>query len=83
MKTADGRVYLTEAEKDVLKGTLEAWNEKTNKKCRDSFVATDILPQIQALNLDKYGPDIISKDKEAKVLWERRIKVSYSIVEQQ
>ena len=74
--TSDGRVYLTDEEKEVLKANLDEWNEKPDKKSRDAFLASEILPNIQALNMEKYGPASISKDKEAKLLWEARIKVS-------
>jgi len=74
------RTYLTEDEKKILLLLLEEWNEKPNKKARDAFISSDALPKIQQLNLPKYGPDIISKDKAAKVLWEKRIQVSLDIL---
>ena len=69
------RIYLAEEEIKVLAESLEEWNDKPDKKTRDGFVAAEILPKIQQLNLEKFGPDMLSKDKAAKILWERRIKV--------
>jgi hypothetical protein len=77
-KTTRERVYLTDEEKKVLAGLLNEWNEKPDKKSRDAFVSSEALPKIQQLNISKYGSDIISKDKAAKMLWECRIQVSFS-----
>jgi len=70
------RVYLSEKEKKVLAGFLDKWNGKPDKKSRDSFIFLEVLPQIQQLNMPKYGPEIISRDKEAKMVWEGRVQVS-------
>jgi hypothetical protein len=72
------RVYLSEEEKTILAGLLEEWNRQPGKKSRDSFVSAEALPKIQQLNLSKFGPDIISKDREAKITWERRVQVRFS-----
>jgi hypothetical protein len=77
-KTTKERIYLTDEEKKVLAGLLTEWNEKPDKKSRDAFISSEALPKIQQLNISKYGPDIISKDKAAKMLWDCRIQVSYS-----
>jgi hypothetical protein len=73
---SNDRIYLTEEEKKVLIPLLDTWNEKPNKKARDEFLSSEALPKIQQLNITKCGPDIISKDKAAKALWEKRIQVS-------
>jgi hypothetical protein len=78
-KTKD-RTYLTEDEKNVLGPLLEDWNGKPNKKARDAFISAEAIPKIQQLNLSKFGPDVISKDKAARALWERRIQVSCLLV---
>jgi hypothetical protein len=70
-----GRVYLSEEEKKILASLLEEWNGKPDKKSRDSFISAEALPKIQQLNLSTFGPEIISKDKEAKITWERRVQV--------
>jgi len=77
-KTQKERIYLSEDEKNILTGLLEEWNSKPNKKARDGFVSSEALPRIQALDLVKYGPDIISTDKGAKTKWEKRVQVRIS-----
>lgn len=74
-KKTKQRTYLTEEEKRVLGPLVEEWSKKADKKSRDAFVSAEALPKIQALNLSRYGPDIISKDKAAKELWDKRIQV--------
>jgi hypothetical protein len=69
------RVYLTEEEKKVLQCQLDDWDSKPDKTSRDAFLASDVLPKIQQLNPEKYGPDIVSRNKEQKLLWERRAEV--------
>jgi hypothetical protein len=71
------RTYLTEEEKKVLFPLLEEWNSKPDKKSRDAFVSSEALPKIQKLDPSRYGPEIISKDKASKELWERRIQVCH------
>jgi len=70
------RVYLSEEEKKVLAGFLDEWNGKPDKKSCDSFISSEVLPQIQQLNMPKYGLEIISRDKEAKMVWNGRVQVS-------
>lgn len=69
------RVYLTEEEKKILLPLLEEWSSQPDKKTRDAVISSKAIPKIQNLDLSKYGPEIISKDKAAKELWERRIQV--------
>jgi hypothetical protein len=71
------RVYLAEEEKNILASLLDEWNNKPNKKIRDAFIMSEALPKIQALNPSQYGAEIISKDKAAKSMWERRVQVMY------
>ena len=70
------RVYLTEEEKKVLQLHLEEWDSKPDKTSRDAFLVSEVLSKIQQLNPNKYGPDIVSRNKELKLLWERRAEVS-------
>jgi hypothetical protein len=74
------KVYLTDEEKKILGGLLEEWNGKPDKKSRDSFVSAEALPKVQQLNLSRFGPDIISRDKAAKILWDSRVQVPISPV---
>jgi len=69
------KCYLLPEEKDILQGMLAEWCFKPYKKTRDAFITAEVLPKLQALNLNKYGPAVIERDKEAKILWER-IQVS-------
>jgi len=69
------RVYLTDEEKKVLQSQLDEWDSKPDKTSRDAFLFSEVLPKIQQLNPDKYGPDIVSRNKEQKLLWERRAEV--------
>jgi hypothetical protein len=69
------RIYLTEDEKKILRPLVEAWVGQPDKKSRDAFVAAEALPKIQEINVSKFSPDIISRDKAAKLLWEKRIQV--------
>ena len=55
---------------------LAEWCSKPDKKTRDTFITAEVLPKLQALNLDNYGPAVIERDKAAKILWERCIQVS-------
>ena len=73
------KCYLLPEEKDILRQMLDEWYSKPDKKTRDTYVTAQVLPKLQALNMDKYGPDVIEKDKEAKILWERRIQVSWGL----
>ena len=77
MKSKD-QVYLTEEEKTILKEHLSEWTSQMDKPHKEAYLVSDILPKIQALNRDKFGEEKISIDKDAKTLWERRIKVSSS-----
>ena len=70
------RTYLTDEKRKVLDGLLDEWGRKADKRSRDAFISYEALPKIQQLNLSKYGLDIISKDKAAKELWDRRAEVS-------
>lgn len=74
-KTKD-RVYLTEEEKKVLQAHLDDWDSKPDKTSREAFLCSEVLPKIQQLNPDKYGPDVVSRNKEHKILWERRAEGS-------
>ena len=74
-----GRIYLTEEETKVLESFLGEWSEKPDKRSCNAFVVTEVLPKVQSLDLDRFGPDIISRDKQAKQLWESRIKVRTDI----
>jgi hypothetical protein len=75
-KKTKQRVYLSEEEKKVLGQLLGEWAGKNGKKERDAFVSSEAIPKIQQLNPTQFGPEIISQDKAAKMLWERRIEVS-------
>jgi len=77
VKKTTVRVFLNDEEKKVLAGLLEEWNSKPDKKTRDAFISGEALPRIQQLNLSKFGPDIISRDKAAKLLWDSRVKVCF------
>jgi len=70
------KCYLLPGEKDILQGMLAEWCSKPDKKTRDAFITAEVLPKLQALNLDKYGPAVIERDKEVKILWKRQIQVS-------
>src|SRR5258705_51878 len=70
-------VYLSEDEKKVLASLLNEWNSKPDKKSQDSFISSEALCKIQQLNLLKYGPEVISRDKEAKKLWEGQVQVRF------
>lgn len=74
--TSKNRIYLTGEEKNILQSLLKEWSAKADKKKRDTFVSAEAVPKIQQLNLKEYGPDIISKDKVARVKWEQRVAVS-------
>jgi len=74
-KKTGERTYLDSEEIRILEESLEEWNGKPDKKSREAFVVASILPKIQQTNLEKFGPDNLSKDKSAKILWERRITV--------
>jgi len=67
---AKQRVYLNDEEKKVLESLLGEWNSKPDKKTHDSFISSEVLPKIQQLN-----PEVISRDKEAKMVWEDRVQV--------
>ena len=70
------KTYLSPEEKDILRQLLPAWNLEPNKEARDAYVQSQVLPKIQALKPEKFGHAVISRDKEAKKLWEKRIEVS-------
>jgi hypothetical protein len=72
---AKQRVYLNDEEKKVLASLLDEWNGKPDKKTCDSFISSEVLPKIQQLNMLRYGPEVISRDKEAKMVWEGRVQV--------
>jgi len=74
---AKQRIYLSEEEKKVLASLLNEWNSQLDKKSRDSFITSEALPKIQAMNMSKYGPEVISRDKEAKKVWEERVQVGF------
>ena len=76
----NNRIYLRQEETDILQSLLGEWYEKPDKTARDAFVMGTVLPQIQQLDLQEYGPDIISTSKAAKVKWEARISVSLGIL---
>lgn len=75
-KNTKARTYLTRAEKDVLQELLPAWSEKENKRGREAFINSTVIPRIQQLNLPQFSQEVISRDKEAKKLWEKRIQAS-------
>jgi hypothetical protein len=77
VKKSSGRVYLNDEEKKVLTGLLDEWNSNPNKKTRDAFVSAEALPKIQQLDLSRFGPDVISRNKAAKVLWDSRVQVRF------
>jgi hypothetical protein len=70
------RVFLTEEEKKILQSHLQEWDSKPDKTSRDAYLSSVVLPLIQQLHPDKYGPEVVSRNKEQKVLWERRAQVS-------
>jgi hypothetical protein len=74
-----GRIYLKEDETRILETYLGEWNEKPDKRSRDAYVVSDVLPKVQALDLERFGPELLSKDKQAKQLWENRVKVSSKV----
>lgn len=74
-KATKAKCYLLPEEKDILREMLADWCSQPDKKTRDTLITSQVLPKLQALNMDKYGPDVIERDKEAKILWERRIQV--------
>jgi hypothetical protein len=69
------RIYLTNAEKDLLQQYLPTWSKKDDKRSREAYLLSTVIPGIQEINLQQFSPEIISRDKEAKKLWERRIEV--------
>jgi hypothetical protein len=74
-KKSKDRVYLTEEEKAILREHVAEWNQKPDKMTRHAYIASEILPKIQELDSEKFGPDRLAWDKEAKALFDRRIKV--------
>src|SRR3977135_4375612 len=78
-KQKKDRIFLTDEERTILRSLLPEWNGKGDRKSRDAFVASEAIPQIQRLNLDQYGPEVVSRDKPAKVLWEKRMQVCNSV----
>jgi hypothetical protein len=70
------RNYLNDAERQVLKNHLSIWVEKQDKKARDAYVSGEVLPNIHALHPDQFSPQMLSTDKQAKELWDRKVKVS-------
>jgi len=79
-KNKKGRTYLTKAEKDVLQELLPTWTEKENKRSREAFINSTVIPRIQELNLPQFSQEVISRDKEAKKLWEKRIQASIGLL---
>ena len=68
------RIYLTNAEKDILLEYMPTWSQKEDKRSREAYILSTVIPRIQELNQQQFGVEIISRDKEAKKLWERRIE---------
>jgi hypothetical protein len=64
--------YLKDLEREILKNHLGLWVEKQDKKARDAYVLAEVLPEIQALDPDQFGPQMLSTDKQAKELWRGR-----------
>jgi hypothetical protein len=73
------RTYLNNEEKAILEASKAVWAGKNDKQSRDAYISSEVLPKIQQLNPDRYGADVISKDKASKELWEKRIQVSDSL----
>lgn len=73
---SSNRNYLKDSEREILKNHLSLWVEKQDKKARDAYVSAEVLPEIQALDPDQFGPQMLSTDKQAKELWERKVKVN-------
>ena len=76
-KLKKGRCYLTQEEKDVLRQMLPIWSNMTDKKSRQAYILTTVASKIQEMNAQQFGPEIISRDKEAKTLWEKRLQVHH------
>ncbi len=76
-KSKKGRCYLTQEERDVLRQMLPIWSNMTDKKSRDAYIATSVASKIQEMNVQQFGSTIISRDKEAKKLWEKRMEVGH------
>ena|ERR1700682_3503438 len=74
------RNFLKDSERDVLKSHLGAWVEKQEKKARDAYISAEVLPEVQALDPGQFGPELLSKDKQAKELWDRKVKVRIRII---
>ena len=75
-KRTKERTYLTEEETKLLQSVLEEWFSQPDKRSRDAFVSSEVLPKIQQLDPNKYGSEAISRSKEVKILWEKRVQVS-------
>ena len=67
---------MTEEETKLLQSVLEEWFSQPDKRSRDAFVSSEVLPKIQQLDPNKYGSEAISRSKEVKILWEKRVQVS-------
>jgi hypothetical protein len=80
-KPKQEKCYLQEVETNVLRELQVEWNKQPDKQSRDSFVTSTVLPKIQQLNKEKFGPEKISKCKDSKKLWDKRVKVSYDPLE--
>ena len=74
-KKSKDKTYLTNEELKLLDSHLVEWSSKPDKKSRDAYVTTEVFPSIQKMNMEKFGPDILSNNKVAKLLWEKRMKV--------
>ena len=47
----------------------------TDKKSQEAYILTTVVSKIQDMNLQQFGPEIISREKEAKTLWEKKLQV--------
>jgi len=74
-KLKKGRCYLTQEEKDVLRQMLPVWSNMTDKKSREAYILTTVATKIQQMNLQQFGLEVISRDKKAKTLWDKRLQV--------
>ena len=74
-----GHNYLSDRERDILGTHLSTWVEKNKKRQRDAYVASTVLPEIQALDPERFGVDQLSKDKHIKELWDRKVKVTINL----
>ena len=52
------RIYLREEERSFLQSMLQERTDQLDKKSWNAFVSGSVLPRIQELNGQEYGPDI-------------------------